>query len=701
MNNPSRFNVEQRNFWQLLWGNTDVLAGVAFILVVAIIIIPIHTIMLDFLLTLNIAFALVVLLTTLFIRQTRNLNVFPSLLLAATLFRLALNISSTRLILSQADAGEVIDTFGDVVIQEQVIVGMIIFIIITVVQFVVVTNGAGRVAEVAARFSLDALPGKQMSIDADFNAGLIDEEEARNRRHELQKEADFYGSMDGASKFVKGDAIAGIIIVLINILGGLAIGMIQLDMGFDEAIQTYTTLTVGDGLVAQIPALLISTAAGMLVTRSTAEGSFGEEVSSQLLSYPKVLYIASGLLFLLAVLPNFPWPPFLVLAAGCGVLAFVLMKEETQKEQEAAEAEKKKEEPKPSTSEPEDFSSMLKVEMLEIEVGYNLVPLTDTERGGNLLERITAARRKAVNELGIIIQPIRIRDNLQLPANQYQIKIKGSEVARGELRTGYMLALNPEGELPEELKGIPARDPTFNLPALWIQPERREKAESLGCTVVDAPTVLITHLNEIINSYSYELLSRQAVKEMVDAVKENQPALVDELVPDILNIGDIQKVLQNLLREGIPVHDMITILETLADLGKSTRDSDALTEGVREALSRVITRMYTGEGEDLKVITLDPSLENSIGSSLQNTSQGTIPVMDPQRVQKLMEGLSNMVEKVRGKGISPVVLTSPRIRLPFRRLLERFLPDVPVVSINEILPQVKVEAVGVISEDES
>ncbi len=701
MNIPSRFTINQKSPWQLLMANTDVLAGVAFILVVAIIIIPIHTIMLDFLLTLNIAFALIVLLTTLFISETRHLNVFPSLLLAATLFRLALNISSTRLILSQADAGDVIDTFGDVVIQEQVIVGMIIFIIITVVQFVVVTNGAGRVAEVAARFSLDSLPGKQMSIDADFNAGLIDEEEAKKRREDLQREADFYGSMDGASKFVKGDAIAGIVIVLINILGGLAIGMLQMDMDFGGALDTYTTLTVGDGLVAQIPALLISTAAGMLVTRSTAEGSFGEEVTGQLLSYPKVIFIAAGLLLVIAILPNFPWEPFLVLASGCGLLAFILMREEKQKTVEVEEEKKKEEMAAAPSTEPEDFSSLLKVEMLEIEVGYNLVPLTDAERGGNLLERITAARRKAVNELGIILQPIRIRDNLQLPPNHYVIKIKGSEVTRGELRNGYMLALNPEGELPEELSGISTREPTFQLPALWIRPDQKERAEILGCTVVDAPTVLITHLNDIINRYSYELLSRQAVKDMLDTVKENQPALVEELVPDVLSVGEVQKVMQNLLREGVPVHDLVTILETLADQGKSTRDTDVLTEAARESLSRVITSMYLGQEDMLRVITVDPSLENVIASSLQNTSQGTMPVMDPQRVQKLMEGLSNLVEKVRGRGISPVIITSPKIRLPFRRLLERFLPDVPVISINEILPQVKVEAVGVISEDES
>ncbi len=687
--------------WRALWNNTDLLAGIGFVLIVAIIIIPISEGMLDIFLTLNITFALIVLLTTLFISNTRQLNVFPSVLLTATLFRLALNVASTRLILSDASAGDVIAAFGEVVVRGNFIVGFIIFVIITVVQFVVITNGSGRIAEVAARFALDAMPGKQMSIDADFNAGLIDEEEARNRRRELQKEADFYGAMDGASKFVKGDAIAGIVIVLINILGGFGIGMFQMGLSFEEATQTFTILTVGDGLVAQVPALLVSTSAGMLVTRATADAAFGEELSSQLLTYPRVIFIAGALLILLGLVPGLPALPFLVLAAGCGTLGYVLLQEQKQKVVEEKKVPEKEKEKEPAAPEPDDFSSMLQVEMMEIEIGYSLVPLTDKEKGGNLLDRITSARRKAVSELGVIIQPIRIRDNLQLPSNQYRIKLKGNVIAQGELRPGYLLALNPEGELPEELRGTPTQEPTFNLPALWISSNQKEKAEELGCTVVDATTVLITHLSELINRHAHELLSRQAVKDMVDTVKENHPALVDELVPNILSVGEIQKVLQNLLREKIPVHDMVTILETLVDQGKITKDTDVLTEGVRESLSRVITQMYVGDQQLLRVITIDPKLENTIANSMQQTSQGTFPVMDPQRTQKLMEGVSNMVEKLKGKGISPVILTSPKIRLPFRRLVERFLPDVPVVSINEILPQVQVEAVGVISEDEN
>ncbi len=695
--NQNQINLEAIS--KIFKCNTDIIAAVAFIAMVVIIIIPISPWVLDILLTLNIAFALVVLLITLFSSDTRELNIFPSVLLTATLFRLALNISSTRLILSEASAGAVIQAFGQFVVAGNYVVGMVVFVIITVVQFVVITNGAGRVAEVAARFTLDALPGKQMSIDADFNAGLIDEETARNKRKEMQKEADFYGSMDGASKFVRGDAIAGIVIVLINIVGGLGIGAFQLGMSVEEAASVFTILTVGDGLVAQVPALLISTSAGMLVTRSTAEASFGEEMSAQLVAFPKVIMLASVLLLLLGMVPGIPAAPFLLLAAAGGVLSFILFRDKKQAELKDSSAADQEAAEMPV--EADDFSSLLRVELLEIEIGYNLVELTDESRGGNLLERITAARKRAVNELGIIIQPIRMRDNLQLGPFEYRFKLKGNEITRGQARPGLFLALNPEGDLPEELEGIETEEPTFNLPAVWISEELKPKAETLGCTVVDASTVLITHLSEVIKSHAYELLDRQAVKEMLDSLKETNQAVLEELTPEIMSIGEVQKVLQNLLKEKVPLHDMITILEELADQGRMTKDIDTLTEAARQALRRTITAQHVNSEGRMQVITIDPRLEKKIAESIQSTKQGSFPVMDPTVTQNLVDGIGSVIENLAQKGLSPIILTSPSVRMPLKRLLERFHLPAAVLSINEVLPEIKVEAVGVIKENES
>ena len=679
-------------------GNTDIIAAVAFIGMVVIIIIPVTPWLLDILLTLNIAFGLMVLLVTLFSSDTRELNIFPSILLTATLFRLALNISSTRLILSEADAGALIQAFGQFVVAGNYVVGMVVFVIITVVQFVVITNGAGRVAEVAARFTLDALPGKQMSIDADFNAGLIDEDTARMKRKEMQKEADFYGSMDGASKFVRGDAIAGIVIVLVNILGGLGIGVVQLGMSVEDAASVFTILTVGDGLVAQVPALLISVSAGMLVTRSTAEASFGEEMSDQLRAFPKVIFLASVLLFFLGIVPGMPALPFFLLAAAGGGLSFILFREKRDKVDEAkAVAERETTE---VPAEPDDFRSLLRVELMEIEIGYNLVELTDESRGGNLLDRITAARKRAVNELGIIIQPIRMRDNLQLGPFEYRFKLKGNEMTRGQVRPGLCLALNPEGELPAGLDGIETFEPTFNLPAVWISEELKNSAEALGCTVVDASTVLITHLSEVLKNYAHELLDRQAVKEMLNSLKETNPAVVDELTPDMLSIGEVQKVMQNLLKEKVPVHDMVTILEELADQARVTKDIDALTESVRQALRRTITAQYADPEGKLKVVTIDPKLEKKVSDSIQMTKQGSFPVMEPNATQNLIDGINRVIDNLSKKGVAPVMLTSPTVRPSLKRLLERFHLSVAVLSINEVLPEVKVEAVGVIKENE-
>ena len=683
--------------------STDIVMAVAFVLMISIIIIPIRPFMLDILLVINITFALIVILVTLFITEILQLATFPSVILMATLFRLALNISSTRLILSEARAGDVINAFGEFVVGGNYVVGLIIFIIITVVQFVVITNGAGRIAEVSARFTLDAMPGKQMSIDADFNSGLIDEDEALEKRRKLQKESDFFGTMDGASKFVRGDAIAGVVIVFINLIGGLGIGIVQQGMGFDTAAQTYTVLTVGDGLVAQIPALLVSTSAGLLVTRSTAEEGFGSDFISQFLNFPKVLVIAAFILFSLGMVPALPFLPFFVLAAACGYGAVALIREDhsTQVQVEKKKEEEEEKQLQPATPTPEDeIKSLIKRDVLEVEIGYNLVPLTEKGEEGDLLNRITAARRRLAAELGIIIRPIRIRDNLQLPPNSYVIKMKGTEVSSGELRPGYFMALNPEGVSAEELNGISTYEPTFNLPAIWVPHARKEEAELKGCTVVDPSTVLITHLTEVVRAHAAEMLGRQEVKEMVDMVKETRPAVVDELIPDKMSIGEIQKVCQNLLKERVPLTDISTILETLADHAASTKDPDLLTEYVRQALARTISWRYVENGNKLRVVTLDPALEKRIADSLQQTVHGTYPALPPEVTQRVVQGISNMVEKLKAKGISPVFLTSPRIRIAFRRLAELYVSDVAVLSFNEILPQLEVESVGVLKIDE-
>ncbi len=695
---PSPLTVS-RGVITSIFKNADVIAAMAFVFIIAIIIIPIRPGMLDVMLVINLTLALIIVLMTLIVTEVLQLSTFPSVLLVATLFRLSLNISSTRLILTEARAGDVINAFGEFVVGGNYVIGLVIFVIITVVQFVVITNGAGRIAEVAARFTLDAMPGKQMSIDADLNAGLIDENEARTRRSKIQREADFFGAMDGASKFVRGDAIAGVIIVLINIIGGLVVGMVMGGMNFEVAARTYTLLTVGDGLVATIPALLVSTAAGMLVTRTTGDKSFGKDFSAQFLGVPKVLAIVAAILLSMGLIPDLPFLPFLVMSLACGSGAFLLMREEQKtglKQLEAAEQEPEEDVAAPE----EDIRNLMKTDLMEIEIGYNLVSLTEKTEEGELLQRITSARRRLSTELGMIIRAIRIRDNLQLPPNTYLIKLKGNEIARGDLRPGYLLALNPEGVPPEELGGIPTMEPTFNLPAVWISPAQKDEAELKGCTVVDVATVLITHLTEITSSHAHELLGRQEVKEMVDMVRESRPTVVEELIPELMSVGDVQKILQNLLRENIPLQDLPSILETLADHAASTRAPDLLTEYVRQSMARTISARFAAEGGKLSVITIDPALEKHIASSLQETMHGSFPVLEPEVSQRIVQGISSMVEKLRNRGLSPVVLTSPRIRLPFRRLVERFLPDLPVISLNEVVPQVAVEAVGVLKENE-
>jgi flagellar biosynthesis protein FlhA len=667
----------------------DVLVAGLVVAIVMIIVIPIPPGLLDLLLSLSLTFSLLVLLTTMFTTHPLQFSVFPSLLLVATLFRLALNIASTRLILSQASAGKVIEAFGGFVVGGNYVVGLVIFAIITVIQFVVITNGAGRVAEVAARFTLDALPGKQMSIDADLNTGLITEEEAKARRRELQREADFYGAMDGASKFVRGDAIAGLIITLINIVGGLAIGMGQLGFSFQEAVSRYTVLTVGDGLVSQIPALLISTATGILVTRAGAAANLGRELSKQVLAFPQVLGLASVLLAILGFIPAMPSLPFFIMAVATAYGAYILAKEERFGEVRPGE-----EPVAVRRREPENVLPLFQVEPLEVEIGYNLISLADEAQGGDLLDRLAAVRRQCATDLGIYVRPIRVRDNLRLPPNGYVFKLRGVEAVRGELLPGHYLAMAPPG-VTAEIRGIPTKEPTFGLPAWWISEAERGPAESAGYTVVDAGTVLITHLTEFIKRHAHELLGRQEVRELLDTVKETNPALVEELVPGLLSLGEVQKVLQNLLREQVPIRDLVSILEALADHAPRSRDPDYLTEMARQALRRTLTRLYAPEGR-LVPITLHPKVEEMIAESVQPTQQGNYPLLSPEQTRRLFDRLGNLVEEAVRRNLQPVILVSSRIRLPFRRLVERFLPGLAVISVAELLPELEIEPLGMV-----
>lgn len=673
--------------------STDIIVAVAIILIVLMIIIPLKTWMLDILLAFNLSFSLIVLLLTMFTTEVLEFSIFPTLLLITTLFRLGLNISSTRLILGQAAAGRIIEAFGNFVVGGNYVVGFILFIIIVVIQFVVITNGAGRVAEVAARFTLDAMPGKQMSIDADLNAGIITDGEARDKRKKLQQEADFYGAMDGASKFVKGDAIAGIVIVVINIIGGIIIGMLFHGMSAMEALTRYALLTVGDGLVSQIPALLISTASGIIVTRSASDMSFGNELTRQITSYPKVLAIASGILSLLALIPSLPSGVFLVMAVVCGVSSYILIKEEKQgTTTEVASASNIQ----PDKKEPENVLHLLNVEPLEIEIGYGLIPLADVASGGDLLDRIAGVRRQCAVEMGIIVQPIRIRDNLQLATNEYCIKIKGTVVAKGEILCNHYLAIDAMGE-GISIEGIKTVEPTFGLPAVWIPDSRKEEAELQGITVVDPTTVLVTHLTEIIKRYGHELLGRQEVKMLIDNIKENYSAVVEELIPGLLSIGEVQKVLQNLLKERVPIRDLVTILESLADNSVNTKDVELLTEYVRFSLGRTICKGLVDKNNTIKVLTLHPEVEQIISDSIQKSFQGSYPALDPDTTRRIFESVQTNIDMSDFNNGQPVMLCSPRIRPAFRKLTEIVFQNLTVLSMNEIPTDIQIETVGMVS----
>lgn len=672
----------------------DLFILVGIIGIVLLMIVPIPTWLLDILLIINISIALMILLVAMNTREALQFSIFPAMLLITTLFRLALNVSTTKLILGQAKAGDVVATFGSWVSQGQPVVGFVVFLILVVVQFIVITKGSERVAEVAARFTLDAMPGKQMSIDADLNAGLINEQQARERRTKIEREADFYGAMDGASKFVKGDAIASIIILLINLIGGFIIGMSIHGMAFGEALSTYSMLTIGDGLVSQIPALLISTAAGLIVTRASSEGNLADDITGQLFTYPKLIYIVAGTITLLGLFT--PIGPITTLPfAGLLIFAARRMQKNMnlkQIEQEIQDEEQQIEE----VRSPESVINLLQVDPIEFEFGYGLIPLADTGQGGDLLDRIIMIRRQCALELGLVVPVIRIRDNIQLKPNEYVIKIKGNVVGGGELLLNHYLAMSP-GFDDDSISGIETQEPAFGLPALWIDESTKDRAELSGYTVVDPPSVVATHLTELIKKHAHELLGRQETKALVDNLRENYSVLVDELIPSVLSIGDVQKVLAKLLREKISIRDMVTIFETLADYGTYTKDPDVLTEYVRQALSRQITQQYSQQGETMRVITVGPTLEKKIAESVQQTEQGSYLALDPVSTQNLFQKLSEQINRLLQSGQQPIVLTSPTIRMYLRQVIERSMQDIPVLSYSELEPNVEIQSVGVVN----
>lgn len=673
----------------------DVIVGFGVIGIVLMIIIPLPSFILDLLLVLNISLSVLILLMTLFSTNILQLSIFPTILLITTLFRLGLNISSTRLILGEGYAGSVIESFGSFVVRGNYVVGIIIFLIIIIIQFVVITNGSGRVSEVSARFTLDAMPGKQMSIDADLNAGVIDERTAQKRRRELQQEADFYGSMDGASKFVKGDAIAGIIVTIINIIGGMIIGVMMFDMSFGESAETFIRLTIGDGLVSQIPALLISTSAGILVTKAASDESFASLAGQQLTAIPKAIMMTGSVLVILGLMPGLPKLPLFTLAIGCILIGITLNKDNSEV-QEAIESKEIEVEETGAVNEVEDVSGLLNVEPLEVEIGYGLIPLADESNGGDLLQRISSIRRQCAIDMGIIVQPIRIRDNLQLNPNQYCIKIRGNKVTTYDLMPTMVLCMDPMG-LGLDIEGIKAVEPSFGLEAVWISKDKVEEAELRGYTIVDPSTILVTHLLEIIKSKSHELMGREEVKEIIDATKSRYSVVVEELIPDLMTLGEVQKVFQNLLREKVAIKDRVTILETLADNAVNTKDIELLTEYVRMALSKGICAELVDDSNYINVATLSGEVERLIANNLQKSSNGTYPAVDPESTNKIFNSIKDISENVDFYNNRPVILVSPKIRAPFKKLVEMVFPNVAVLSLNEIPNEIQIKAHAVVN----
>ncbi len=673
----------------------DAVILIIVITVVLLIIIPLSPFVLDLLLVINLALSLIILLTTLSTKEPLEFSIFPSLLLIMTLYRLALNISSTRLILGNGgEAGNVIKTFGSFVIRGNIVVGFIIFVIIIIIQFVVITKGAERVAEVAARFTLDAMPGKQMAIDADMNSGLINEVQARERRQKIQREADFYGAMDGSSKFVKGDAIVGIIITVVNVVGGIIIGFTSATpMPWQKVIQIYTLASVGDGLVSQFPALLISAATGIIVTRAASEENIGKDLSNQLLSNPLVLIITGVVLIGLSLIPGLPKIYLWMFAAVLLVRGFnsinrdsisEIEEEDRIIEQQAEEAKK-----------PENVMELLQVDPIELEFGYAIIPLADTKQGGDLLDRVVMLRRQCALELGMIVPIIRLRDNIQIGANEYIIKIRGAETARGEVMPDRFLAMNPD-DFGQDIEGINTVEPTFGLPAKWIAKSKREQAELNGYTIVDPPSVIITHLTEVIKRHAHELLGRQEVQAIIENIRQTHPVLIEEIVPKLLSIGDVQKVLANLLREGISIRDMITILETLCDYSQISKDTDMLTEYVRQGLKRIISKKFFIDN-CADVITIDPTLEQFILDNVRQTELGSYLSIEPEKIRSILKSLSEQITLLSNKGVQPILLSSPGVRTYIKKLSEQLMPELIVVSYSEIEQSVEINSLGVVS----
>ncbi|WP_022852804.1 flagellar biosynthesis protein FlhA [Thermodesulfatator atlanticus] len=670
--------------------NLAVAAGVVGIL--TIMVFPLPRYLMDFLLSFSFSMALLILLMSMYIKKPLDFSAFPALLLVTTLFRLSLNVASTRLILLHGHegptaAGNVIKSFGQFVVGGNYVVGAIVFAILVIINFVVITKGAGRIAEVAARFTLDAMPGKQMAIDADLNAGLIDEAEAKRRREEIAKEAEFYGAMDGASKFVRGEAIAGLIIMAINVIGGLVIGVVQKGLSLSEAAQSYTLLTIGDGLVSQIPALIVSTSAGIIISRAAAEASMGKDFARQFATRPEALALAAGIIFIFGLLPGLPTMPFSVLAAVFAALAYVAYR--SQQGLSAIEEEEVKRQEAEEAQAPEVVEELLVVDILELEVGYALIPLVDDSQGGDLLERIRTMRRQFALEMGIIVPPLHVRDNLQLKPGEYVILIKGVEVARAELMPGHLLAMDP-GEVSKRLEGIPTKEPAFGLPAIWIPEDKKEEAELAGYTVVDLSTVIVTHLSEVIKSHAEELLGRQEVQRLLDALAKHYPKAVEECL-NVVNLGVVQKVLHNLVRERVSIRDLLTIVETIADYGQNIKDPDLLTEYVRQRLARVIVKPYLDEEGKLHVIAVADDIEEAIRRALQRTDQGTFLTLDPRTGSRIVAACTQAAERLAMRGFTPVFLTGPVSRRHLRRLIERSLPQAAVISQAEIPAQVQVE----------
>ncbi|UDB47696.1 flagellar biosynthesis protein FlhA [Bacillus safensis] len=663
------------------------------ILIVAMLVIPFPPILLSILIIINISLALIVLLTTMNMQEPLQFSIFPSLLLLLTLFRLGLNISTTRSILSTGDAGKVVETFGSFVVGGNILVGLVVFLILIIIQFIVITKGAERVSEVAARFTLDAMPGKQMSIDADLNAGMLTESEARNRREKVAREADFYGAMDGASKFVKGDAIAGIIIVIINIIFGIIIGMLQQGMSIQESASHFTLLTVGDGIVSQIPALLISTATGIVVTRAASNGNLGSDITGQLFAFPAMLYVTAGTVFFLGL-----FTPIGILLTGpiAGLLALgAYMMSKNKHDQEEIEEVLEEQAEVEEMKSPESVIHLLQMDAIEFEFGYGLIPLADANQGGDLLDRIVMIRRQLALELGLVIPVVRIRDNIALNPNEYRLKIKGNEVAKGELLLDHYLAMSPTPD-DDPIEGIETIEPSFGLPAKWISEAEKDQAEMLGYTVVDPASVVSTHITEKIRQNTHELLGRQETKQLIDHLKESYPVLVDEVTPNPLAVGDIQKVLAKLLKEKVSIRNLVTIFETLADYGKLTTDTDLLTEYVRQALARQITAQYARENESLKVVTCSGRVEKVIADSVQQTEHGNYLSLDPESSESVIQSVAREIEQLSLRQETPVLLCSPPIRMYVKQLLERYFPDLPVLSYNELEANVEVQSIGVV-----